>query len=67
MRNEIREIRDSLVTSRHVTEGLRGLVVNLSDQVSSGSLPQIIQDENLIIRDGLNIDASRRECEIEKG
>ena len=41
-----------------------GLVVNLSDQVSSGSLPQIIQDENLIIRDSLSTEASRRECEI---
>ena len=64
MRDEIREIRESLVTSRYVTEGLRGLVVSLSDQVSKSSLPQIIQDENLLIRDSLSTETSRRECEI---
>ena len=51
MRDEIRELRDSIVTSRHATEGLRGLVVNLSDQVSSNPPTQIIRDETLIFRD----------------
>ena len=64
MRDKIREIRDSLVTSRHATKGLRGLVVNLSDQVSSNLPPQIIRDETLIFRDELNVETSRRECEI---
>ena len=64
MRDEIRELRDSLVTSRYATEGLRGLVVNQSDQVSSNSPTQIIRDETLTVRDELNTEASRRECEI---
>ena len=51
MRDEIRELRDSIETSRHATEGLRGLVVNLSDQVSSNPPTQIIRDETLIFRD----------------
>ena len=51
MRDEIRELRDSIVTSQHATEGLRGLVVNLSDQVSSNPPTQIIRDETLIFRD----------------
>ena len=38
--------------------------MNLSDQVSCSSLLQIIQDENLIIRDNLSTEANRRECEI---
>ena len=66
MRNEIRELRDSLMTSRYATEGLRGLVVNLSDQVSNNPPTQIIQDESLIFRDDLNAETSRRECEIVK-
>ena len=32
MRDEIRELRESMTTSRYATEGLRGLVVDLSDQ-----------------------------------
>ena len=44
MRNEIRELRDSVMTSRYATEGLRGLVVNLSDQVSNNLPTQIIRD-----------------------
>ena len=51
MRDEIRELRDSIETSRHATEGLRGLVVNLSDQVSSNPPTQIIRDETLIFID----------------
>ena len=35
MRDEIRELRESMNTSRYATEGLRGLVVDLSDQVSN--------------------------------
>ena len=64
MRDEIRELRDSLVTSRYATEGLRGLVVNLSDQVSNVPPAQIIRDESLILREDLNAESNRRECEI---
>ena len=38
IRDEMREIRQSLVSSRHVTEGLRSLVINLSEQVSNNSM-----------------------------
>ena len=51
-------------TSRYATEGLRGLVVNLSDQVSSNPPTQIIRDESLTYRDDLNAEMSKRECEI---
>ena len=64
MRNEIRELRDSMATSRYATEGLRGLVVNLSDQVSNVPPTQIIRDESLILREDLNAESNRRECEI---
>ena len=60
MRNELRDIRDSLETSRHVTEGLRGLVVNLSDQVSNNSIPQMVQEVNLVIRDNASAEESAR-------
>ena len=64
MRDEIREIRDSLSTSQYVTEGLRGLVVDLSDQMSNSSIPQIVLEENLVSRDNSGIETSRRECEV---
>ena len=64
MKDEIREIRDSLSTSHYVTEGLRGLVMDLSDQVSNNSLPQLVLDENLMSRDNLDTETGRRECEV---
>ena len=64
MRDEIREIRDSLSTSQYVTEGLRGLVVDLSDQMSNTSIPQIVLEKNLVSRDNSGIETSRRECEV---
>jgi len=38
MREELDEIRDLLDSSRQVTEGLRGLVVDLSDQIVNSSM-----------------------------
>ena len=64
MRDEIIELREALRTSRYATEGLRGLVVNLSDQVSSNPPTQIIRDESLSYRDDLSAETSKRECEI---
>ena len=64
MRDELREIRDSLSTSHYVTEGLRGLVVDLSDQVSNSSLPQLVLEENLMCRDNPDTETSKRECEV---
>jgi hypothetical protein len=42
MREELDEIRDSLDSSRHVTEGLRGLVVDLSDQIVNNSMQNTV-------------------------
>ena len=68
MRGEIRELRESLATSRYATEGLRGLVVDLSDQVSNVPLTQTICDESLLPRDAFTSESNKRECEIgEKG
>ena len=64
MRDELREIRNSLSTSHYVTEGLRGLVVDLSDQVSNSSLPQLVLNENQMSRDNQDTDTGRRECEV---
>ena len=64
MRNEIRELRESMTTSRYATEGLRGLVVDLSDQVSNLPPTQIICDESLMLREDFNSESSKRECEI---
>ena len=68
MRGEIRELRESLATSRYATEGLRGLVVDLSDQVSNVPFTQTICDESLLPRDAFTSESNKRECEIgEKG
>ena len=64
MRNEIMELRESMTTSRYATEGLRGLVVDLSDQVSNVPPTQMLRDESLILREDFNSESSRRECEI---
>ena len=64
MRDEIRELRESMNTSRYATEGLRGLVVDLSDQVSNVPPTQVLRDESLILREDFNSESSRRECEI---
>ena len=62
MRNEIRELRESMNTSRYATEGLRGIVVDLSEQVSNVPPTQIFCDESC--RDDFSSEASKRECEI---
>ena len=64
MRNEIRELRESLTTSRYATEGLRGLVVDLSDQVSNVPPTQLLRDESLLLKEDFNSESIRRECEI---
>ena len=64
MRDEIRELRDSMITSRYATEGLRGLVVNLSDQVSNVPPAQMIRDESLILRKDINAESNRRELKL---
>ena len=66
LRDKIRDLRDSLSTSQHVIEGLRGLVVDLSDQVSNSSVQQIVLDGNFPGRDNLSMETDRRECKIVK-
>ena len=51
---------------QYVTEGLRGLVIDLSEQVSNSSIPQIVLDENLMSRDHSTKEINRRECQIVK-
>ena len=57
IRDEIRELRESMATSRYATEGLRGLVVDLSDQVSNVPPAQMIRDESLILREDFNAES----------
>ena len=39
LRDEIQDLRESLSMSQYVTDGLRGLVVDLSEQLSNSFLP----------------------------
>ena len=66
LRDEIQDLRESLSMSQYVTDGLRGLVVDLSEQLSNSSVPQVVLDESLGIKDHLTMEISRRECEIVK-
>ncbi len=47
MREELEEIRDSLDSSKHVTEGLRGLVVDLSDQIVNNSMQSVLSESRM--------------------
>ncbi len=47
MREELEEIRDSLDSSKHVTEGLRGLVVDLSDQIVNNSMQSVLSESRV--------------------
>ena len=64
MREEIGEIRNSLDTSRHATEGLRGLVVNLSKQLANTSYHPVIQGQYSLRRDPTSEESTLREQEI---
>ena len=44
MRVELDEIRGLLDSSRHITESLRGLVVDLSDQVVNNSMQYAVSE-----------------------
>ena len=64
MREEIGEIRNSLDTSRHATEGLRGLVVNLSEQVANTSYQPVTLGQFSPRRDPTSEESMLREREI---
>ena len=66
LRDEIQDLRESLSMSQYVTVGLRGLVVDLSEQLSNSSVPQVVLDESLGNRDHSTMEISRRECKIVK-
>ena len=66
MRDELQDLRDSMSMSQHVTDGLRGLVVDMSEQLSNSNISQSIFDENLRSRDYPTLEINRRECEIVK-
>ena len=44
IRNEVRELRQTVVSCSHATEGFRGLVVNLSEQIINNSIIPIYTD-----------------------
>ena len=44
MREELDEIRESLDSSKHVPEGLRGLVVDLSNQIVNNSMQNTLNE-----------------------
>ena len=60
----LRELRQTLVSCRHATEGFRGLVVILSEQVINNSIILIHTDDTAPCRDSLNLESSQREQEI---
>ena len=66
LRDEIQDRRESLSMSQYVTDGLRGLVVDLSEQLSNSSVPQVVLDESLRNKDQSTWETNRRECEIVK-
>ena len=51
LRDEIQDLRESLSMSQYVTDGLRGLVVDLSEQLSNSSVPQVVFDGSLRSKD----------------
>ena len=66
MREEIRELRQTVTSSKHATEGLRNIVVDLSEQVASSSL-SISPDFGIIPpRNNRVAENNSRECEIVK-
>ena len=66
LRDEIQDLRESLSMSQYVTDGLRGLIVDMSEQLSNSSVPQVVLDEGLRSKDHSTLETNRRECEIVK-
>ena len=64
MREELDEIRDSLDSSRHVTEGLRGLVVDLSDQMVNNSMQHTLYEPRVQEKDSRSFESHTRERDL---
>lgn len=64
MRAEIEELSGSLDSSRHATEGLRGLVIDQSEQVVNNSVSATILEPRAPERDQRQTETSSREREI---
>ncbi len=66
MREELEEIRDSLDSSKHVTEGLRGLVVDLSDQIVNNSMQSVLSESRVQEGESRTFESHARERELVK-
>jgi hypothetical protein len=66
MREELEEIRDSLDSSKHVTEGLRGLVVDLSDQIVNNSMQNVLSESRVQEWDSRTFESHARERDLVK-
>ena len=66
IRDELQELRESMSMSQHVTDGLRGLIVDMSEQLSNTHVSQAVLDVSARIRDHSTLEIDRRECEIVK-
>ena len=66
IRDELQDLRESMSMSQHVTDGLRGLIVNMSEQLSNTHVSQAVLDDSARIRDHSTLEIDRRECEIVK-
>ena len=64
IREEMRELRQTVVTGKHVTEGLWDIVVDLTEQVSSNSVLFTPEPSASPPRDIRVAESSSRECEI---
>ena len=52
--------------SQHVTDGLRGLIVDMSEQISNSSVTKVVLDKGLRSKDHSTLETNGRECEIVK-
>ena len=64
MREELEDMRESLDYSRHVTEGLGGLVINLAEQVANTSVNALVSEPRTPERDQRSTVSNTREQEI---
>ncbi len=64
MREEVRELRQTVTSSKHATEGLHNIVVDLSEQIANNSV-LISPDSGFISpRDSRVVENNSRECGI---
>lgn len=66
MRVELDEIRGSMGSSRHVAESLRGLVVDLSEQVMNNSVSSAVLEPRIMEMGSRQMESYSREREVER-